>query len=474
MPMSLRSPTIQHALLINGTTAMDARVPIITYTRKKHDKRHGRKSSYVEVYNTLLKQTSVYEPAQKLGRGTYGIAHEFKEINGNDGFAVKKPRASHALMENAEDRRLHQLKTRNEILCTQRAYPGDGPYELFEFDEDLNTADPILYDYRMILPFREGQNLHDACLLKPHPDLLFYAFYRILKEAHRLHTRCHLVHGDLSPGNIIVSSKLSVKFVDFYFAYSVGANASIFILDDDIKTYIAPERINASEPVIGDATQDVYTLAHTFKTAYQLALPFKAQIEFLRKYPCIDKFITEGLSLDPTQRPSIADTLKAMKADVFIPKLLAYAQACKKTEVRYMLHPDNFELKRHEIYECILSLFKHKYLYEAERMIYLLQKMEMAPRDKAMLDLLYYILHVTQHMNKLHCNLYHQSHKTQLMESMMVSLKLAKLALPACHEPIPESLAAKIGKQPGLSDIYQALILTDCITLKKIGMDNIL
>lgn len=456
---------------------MDARQSTIEYVRKQDDKRPEsitRQSSYIKIYNALLDKETILESTGKLGRGTYGQVRQFENpAEDTTVVAIKKPRSHHIEHEFEKDMLEQQDRARNELLFTQRAYPGDGPFQLFEFIDIDTTNSHYRYDSRLMLPFRDGSTLYAAAAsLRPQRDILFYIFYRIAKEVNRLHQECSIIHGDLSAGNIIISPELTVKIIDFSFACTTGSRITTFELEPNQKTYIAPERINAKRSVKGHPLQDVYTLAVVFKQIYQMVFDFADQLRFLQHFPCIENFITDGLNNNPSARQSLPELIANMQKQMFMPKMMTYAYLAKKTELRLLLGPEQFMENREEIYQSLINLLERKHTNEAHLIIHQLHKVAQAPRDKAILDLFTYIIYSIQDVARIHTSGFRQALRHRLIEDLLIALKLVKLVVNQSSIVVTPSLNFEIYSASSLKEIYRSLIDAGCIVQQRLDLDS--
>jgi serine/threonine protein kinase len=180
----------------------------------------------------------------------------------------------------------------------------------------------------LVMEFVAGESLRSVLKEKGRldPNLVLAIFHQIIaavKFAHEL----GVVHGDLKPSNIMVSSFAQIKILNFAIAPILG---DLDIANHGVSSapYMAPERI-AGEPV--DARSDIYSLGVLFYEAIVGRVPFPGNTqEEIRRAACnsallppsrllsncpkwLDAFLLRALAASPDERfPSVAAMAQAM------------------------------------------------------------------------------------------------------------------------------------------------------------------
>jgi serine/threonine protein kinase len=133
-----------------------------------------------------------------------------------------------------------------------------------------------------------------------------------------------LVHRDVKPSNVILTSEDHVYLTDFGLAKRAGSAAGLTGVDQMLGTvdYVAPEQVEGGEP---DARGDVYSLACVLYETLTGAPPFADQQGGMAKMwaqvnaepqsvrerrpdvsPALDDVIGRGMTKDPEARPTAA------------------------------------------------------------------------------------------------------------------------------------------------------------------------
>ncbi|UYV76067.1 PLK1 [Cordylochernes scorpioides] len=133
-----------------------------------------------------------YEKGRLLGKGGYGCCFEVHDTETNETFACKaSKKTKHALYE------AKMLKSLNH------------PYIVKCFQHFCNEK------FQYILMERCDSSLYDICLEKEKDvNLIQNYVHQIAKACHYLHTKKHIIHADLKPGNILLKDGV-VKLTDF-------------------------------------------------------------------------------------------------------------------------------------------------------------------------------------------------------------------------------------------------------------------
>jgi serine/threonine protein kinase len=179
----------------------------------------------------------------------------------------------------------------------------------------------------LVMEFVAGESLRSVLKEKGRldPNLVLAIFHQIIaavKFAHEL----GVVHGDLKPSNIMVSSFAQIKILNFAIAPILG---DLDIANHGVSSapYMAPERI-AREPV--DARSDIYSLGVLFYEAIVGRAPFPGNAqEEIRRAACNSMLLPPSLLLSNCPKWLDAFLLRALAAspDERFPSVAAMAQA---------------------------------------------------------------------------------------------------------------------------------------------------
>jgi len=140
-----------------------------------------------------------------------------------------------------------------------------------------------------------------------------------------------VIHRDLKPGNILVTSDGTAKLADFGISRRLWADATL----TDSSTvgtpaHLAPEVANGNEPT---AASDVFSLGAVLYTALEGHSPFgtdpnplavlrkaaRGEIEPIRRAGALSPLITRMLAVDPADRPSVVQVISELGGTAVLP-----------------------------------------------------------------------------------------------------------------------------------------------------------
>jgi serine/threonine-protein kinase len=176
----------------------------------------------------------------------------------------------------------------------------------------------------LLMEYVEGKTLDE--IEAPQMGQLLLMFCHVAAAMAHMHRR-GVYHGDLKPGNIMLTSTGQVKLIDFGTAWVRGQDKNRV---QGTPQYIAPEQ--ASEKTVDERT-DMYNLGATMYRMFtgnfaQQAIPkpggdrkLKPPLKFAPNLPpALSELIVTCLSLDPSKRPAgmfeIRDQLTAIAKQI--------------------------------------------------------------------------------------------------------------------------------------------------------------
>ena len=193
-----------------------------------------------------------YEILREIGKGGMGAVYAALDRSLNRQVAIKQNRVTNA---DGDEQFRHEAQT-----LAQLRHPNL----------------PIVYDYfldaqsgYLVMDFVDGQNLYDIVekngpLTEPDPVLIFL---QIIDAVKYLHAH-HVIHRDIKPNNIILTSESKAMLVDFGIAK---------VYKSDQVTQPAAQRVTPGfsplEQYIGSRTterSDIYSISITSAKARQV------------------------------------------------------------------------------------------------------------------------------------------------------------------------------------------------------------
>ncbi len=309
-------------------TRMDTRNNSTSLTYRRATE---KQPSLIELVDpTATGEPLTFKAISEIGKGAYGNVRKFG--HNNTIFVVKKPHEPISVCTSTDDISKTIRDLDRELDYLKIAYPG-GPYGLIKFVDNENEL-----DYRQIMPFINGAIISDVGKEMADPRELAHLILNTCIELQRLHN-LGLVHGDVSPSNILVDPKtLAIRLIDFSFTREPGKKIRTFELADPSKTYMPPERIypqpckaHGSDAICATCrpktcrahvAQDIYTLSWTIDFMIKRRKTLHPGFTNLNKeFPCITSFIEQGLKTNPDERPSLQSLINQLQPLLVIQQL---------------------------------------------------------------------------------------------------------------------------------------------------------
>lgn len=407
-----------------------------------------RSKSFILYTHPHTNRNVKIEASRDIAAGAYGKLRLFKGKNIE--FAVKKPNKTFSLITLEKEELQVRKKINNELHYMMLAYPEDGPYALFHFSDPTSDEEyPRHYSYRLLEPFYEGMTLsqfiqknNDACIIAG-------VILKIAQELQRIHDK-KIIHGDISRRNIIIRPDGSIRFIDFYFAYSPDNEATTTTLPKNTTCYFARERINTTK-CKAHYSQDVFSLAYMInEVLYDAYKDIAEVLDFYNKYPQISEFIYRGLSHEPKQRSSIPDFINKL-GDLSVLERVKMAFLVKSIPDAIAILNENPQFTNHDTYCLIYHLCNKKQFSEARALIkYLHGKDDHNP----IIDLLKLTLKLSiQFSNNNNDDSYHKT-LFSTVSKLQIANRMIKVVLYPKNNAYDDELLQQIAFSSSFTQLY--------------------
>ena len=218
---------------------------------------------------TILKER--YIVGRVLGAGGFGVTYKICDTMGR-GICAMKEYAPELFAKRGEDGQSMQVlenrflkgyrknKERfvEEAVLLQRLQGIDGIVDVYDFFQANNTA-------YYVMEYLDGPSLSQIVKATPQPMLLKNAAEVILTVGHamaRVHRETGMIHADISPDNILITTDGKIRLIDFGSAKRIMRREAPDEETQLNRKYAPPELYRREMPK-GPYT-DVYELAATF------------------------------------------------------------------------------------------------------------------------------------------------------------------------------------------------------------------
>jgi len=201
----------------------------------------------------------------ELGRGAYGVVEKMKHKKTGTILAVKRITAT---VNSVEQRRLLM-----DLDISMRS--SDCQYTVHFYGAMFREGDVWIcmevmdnsVDKFYARVFGNGRTIPECVLGK--------IAFSVVSALHYLHTKLKVIHRDVKPSNILVSTSGHVKMCDFGISgYLVDSVAKT--IDAGCKPYMAPERIDPSgNPANYDVRSDVWSFGISMMEIATGTFPYK-------------------------------------------------------------------------------------------------------------------------------------------------------------------------------------------------------
>jgi serine/threonine protein kinase/tetratricopeptide (TPR) repeat protein len=211
---------------------------------------------------------SHYKILDKLGEGGMGVVFKAEDFKLNRSVALKFLHPELTRDDEARTRFIHEAQAAAALnhphICT-----------IYEIDEHHGQS-------FIAMEFVEGEGLQDRIKRGPLPiDDLLSITSQIGEGLHEAHEK-GIVHRDIKPGNIMLTSRSQVKILDFGLA-RLGAHSKITKTDTTLGTtaYMSPEQASGKEV---DRRTDIWSLGVMLYEMIVGARPFTGEYEMAVVY----------------------------------------------------------------------------------------------------------------------------------------------------------------------------------------------
>jgi len=177
--------------------------------------------------------TRKYEPAQKLGKGAYGIVWKATDKKTKDTVALKK--IFDAFQNSTDAQRtfreivfLQQMNEHENIVKLLNMLPADNDRDIYLIFEYMET------DLHAVIRSNILEDVHKQ-----------YIMYQSFKALMYMHS-AGLVHRDMKPANLLLNSECLMKIADFGLSRSLQSQAKDVLTD-----YVATRWYRAPEILVG-------------------------------------------------------------------------------------------------------------------------------------------------------------------------------------------------------------------------------
>lgn len=239
----------------------------------------------------LLRQIGRYQILRELGRGTMGIVYEAFDPKLERTVALKTVRLEAG---DTEHREFEERFQREAKSAARLNHPN------IVTIHDAGEEDGVAY---IAMEFLEGKSLRellDSGTPLSNDDLLAYAIQMAdaLDYAHRF----DIVHRDVKPGNIVVSSQGRVKISDFGIAQLPSGNLTQAGTILGTPKYMSPEQVRGERL---DGRSDIFSLGVILYEIFAGKAPFTGDSLAAIMYQVLHVAPLDPTILAPTCPPGI-------------------------------------------------------------------------------------------------------------------------------------------------------------------------
>ena len=209
-----------------------------------------------QFYNTPLSFND-FIILQKIGEGYFGSVYKVQYKKDMQIYAIKSYDKSKATKDSAVD-----YIREKAILYDLNQRGNSSIVKLYADFEDLRTRNLVMECVEGTTLKKLRGNFNGYVPQKDITNIL----YQLLETLQFLHDKCHIVHRDIKPDNIIVQKNNKIKLLDFGISAYLENPNKILVSQKSFKGqkhYIAPEILLLPPPFNYDYKIDIFALGFT-------------------------------------------------------------------------------------------------------------------------------------------------------------------------------------------------------------------
>ena len=209
-----------------------------------------------QFYNTPLSFND-FIILQKIGEGYFGSVYKVQYKKDMQIYAIKSYDKSKAAKDSAVD-----YIREKAILYDLNQRGNSSIVKLYADFEDLRTRNLVMECVEGTTLKKLRGNFNGYVPQKDITNIL----YQLLETLQFLHDKCHIVHRDIKPDNIIIQKNNKIKLLDFGISAYLENPNKILVSQKSFKGqkhYIAPEILLLPPPFNYDYKIDIFALGFT-------------------------------------------------------------------------------------------------------------------------------------------------------------------------------------------------------------------
>jgi tetratricopeptide (TPR) repeat protein/tRNA A-37 threonylcarbamoyl transferase component Bud32 len=198
------------------------------------------------MMSTVFNRVGPYEILREVGRGGMAVVFLARDTRSDSHVALK-------LVPQGTDREAREILEAEQWGAElQKQFCQISPHVPFVYEHGLES--PYFY---VAMEYLDGENLSDVISRGPVPVTNAVAMAvelcRFLEDAHRFEVTIRerqlrlLLHGDLKPRNVRITSAGQVKVLDFGIAKALSLSRKVTRNDFGSVAYLSPERLESGE-----------------------------------------------------------------------------------------------------------------------------------------------------------------------------------------------------------------------------------
>lgn len=484
--VSVESDTVAIEAELNTPPAEISRIPDGIYTtsngRYKVDYFKANppelRKSYTLITDLWHNKTNKYEDTGAIGKGVYGAAHKHTADN-KKSIVSKKSHKPDDYQSKKEIEKLLDMSER-EVFFARELYPDEHPHARFSWlmlnpnqtDKKYGKLETrnlraMIEDSITLFEFTEScENIDDLALI------IFY----VMVEVERMHTKTYstgnvgMVHGDLSGNNIMVSLYYDVKLIDFAFTSFVGDETFIFKMTDYKTSYMPKERTYKEHKEeatrTAEISQDIYTLAHNLKKAFEKQLKMSMRLALYNKYPDILTFISNSLVDVAHERPKLREFIDRLKHQLHNPMLRKAVRTLHDVDLIDYISQTSMHYQATDYNQVIFSFIEEENFTTAAKLLNLLQHHDEQFAKNNVAKLLRMIFEIKSEFDEVDNGKDANDQRQDLTSELLTALDFARVVCKNASCSPSSDLICAIRKHKRLDVLYRNLYETQADLLR--------